>query len=355
MKKNVLDYLDEIVKKVPDKIAFANESEGYTFLQVYEMVNKVGTFFVQKGYYKKPVAVLMEKHPKTIMAFWGVIRAGCFYVPIDAKMPKSRIRLILENCKPEWLICDEHTKGLAEEIREESGVSVCEFKEAIEHADSFRILLNDKQNHSGKDNTRNADNTSKSDNTRNADNMCNTENMCLHTDLEEIRKKALDTDPIYIVFTSGSTGVPKGVVANHRSVIDYVEGLSKALEFDENTIFANQSPLYFDACFKEIYPTIKFGATTYFVPETLFMFPTKLIEFLNEKKVNTICWVASALTIVSSLGTFEKIKPKCLRTIAFGSEVFPVKQLNLWQQAAPNATFFNLYGPTEATGMSCYY
>ena len=355
MKKNVLDYLDEIVKKVPDKIAFANESEGYTFSQVYEMVNKVGTFFAQNGYYKKPVAVLMEKHPKTIMAFWGVIRAGCFYVPIDAKMPKSRIRLILENCKPEWLICDEHTKSLAEEIREESGVRVCEFREVIEHVDSFRILLNDKQNHSGKDNTRNADNTSKSDNTRNADNMCNTENMCLHTDLEEIRKKALDTDPIYIVFTSGSTGVPKGVVANHRSVIDYVEGLSKALEFDENTIFANQSPLYFDACFKEIYPTIKFGATTYFVPETLFMFPTKLIEFLNEKKVNTICWVASALTIVSSLGTFEKIKPKCLRTIAFGSEVFPVKQLNLWQQAAPNATFFNLYGPTEATGMSCYY
>ena len=79
----------------------------------------------------------------------------------------------------------------------------------------------------------------------------------------EKRDRQLDTDPIYIVFTSGSTGVPKGVVACHRSVIDYIENLSEVLCFNENTRFANQTPLYFDACLKELYPTLKFGATTY--------------------------------------------------------------------------------------------
>ena len=67
-----------------------------------------------------------------------------------------------------------------------------------------------------------------------------------------IRNKALDIDPAYIVFTSGSTGVPKGVAACHRSVIDYIENLSEVLGFDEDTVFGNQTPLYFDACLKEV-------------------------------------------------------------------------------------------------------
>lgn len=171
----------------------------------------------------------------------------------------------------------------------------------------------------------------------------------------EIREKALDVDPIYVVFTSGSTGVPKGVVACHRSVLDYVENLSQVLGFHENTVFANQSPFYFDACLKELYPTMMFGATTYIVPKSLFMFPVRLVEYLNQNKVNTICWVVSALTMISSFGTFDTVKPEYLHTIAFGSEVFPIRQYQIWKEAVPQTEFFNLYGPTEATGMSCYY
>ena len=85
------------------------------------------------------------------------------------------------------------------------------------------------------------------------------------------------------------------------------------------------------------------------------MFPLKLVEFLNEKKINTICWVVSALTMISAFGTFEKAIPEYLTTIAFGSEVFPIKQFNMWRKNLPDARFINLYGPTECTGMSCYY
>ncbi|HAW15302.1 MAG TPA: AMP-dependent synthetase, partial [Clostridiales bacterium] len=81
-----------------------------------------------------------------------------------------------------------------------------------------------------------------------------------------------------------------------RSVIDYIEDLSEVLGFNEDTRFGNQSPFYFDACLKEIYPTIKFGASAVIIPKKLFMFPLKLVEFLNEKKINTVCWVVSALT-----------------------------------------------------------
>jgi amino acid adenylation domain-containing protein len=157
------------------------------------------------------------------------------------------------------------------------------------------------------------------------------------------------------VFTSGSTGIPKGVAACHRSVIDYTESLCDALKFSENTVFGNQTPLFFDAPLKELMPTIKFGATTYLIPKSLFLFPMRLCDFLNEHRINTVCWVVSALTMISTLGVLEKNPPKYLTTVAFGSEVFPRGQYDLWREALPNAKFFNLYGPTEATGMSTYW
>lgn len=310
MQNNVLEYLENIVGKVPDKTAYADDTEAVTFRDVYDRSRTIGTFLHKKGHYKEPIVVFMGKHPKTIITFYGVIYAGCFYVPLDEEMPKHRIELILGNLNPKAVICDNDTIKSLEAF---------DFKGEV-------YLYDDIVKTSADDDV-----------------------------INFIRDKQIDTDPIYIVFTSGSTGIPKGVVACHRSVIDYIENLSNVLRFDENTVFGNQTPLYVDACLKELYPTLKFGATTYLIPKSLFMFPLKLVQYLNEKKINTICWVVSALTIISAFGTFEKEVPKYLRTIAFGSEVFPIKQFRLWKQYVPNARYINLYGPTECTGMSCYY
>ncbi|MBE5939277.1 MAG: amino acid adenylation domain-containing protein [Lachnospiraceae bacterium] len=310
MQNNVLEYLENTVTRVPDKLAFANENTGVTFKEVYDNARAIGTYLHKNGHYKEPVVVFMEKHPNAIVAFFGTIYGGNYYVPIDEEMPKHRIELIFKSLNPKAVICDEKTKEIIKEFNYENSV----------------YLYDD----------------------------------IIKTDIDEevityVRKKQIDTDPIYIVFTSGSTGVPKGVVACHRSVLDYIETLSATLEFNEDTVFGNQTPLYFDACLKELYPTLKFGATTYIVPKSLFMFPLKLVDFLNEKKINTVCWVVSALTMISGFGVLDKNVPQYLRTIAFGSEVFPIKQFNMWRKALPEAKFTNLYGPTETTGMCCYY
>ena len=310
MQNHVLDYLDSTVIRVPDKIAFANESEALTFQQVYDQNRAVATFFAEKKFYKEPVVVFMNKHPKTIVAFFGVINSGNFYVPIDEEMPRVRIDLILENLNPRAIICDAQTVEIAKDFKFNGELYL--YDELILTPVNGMLL-------------------------------------------SEVRARTIDTDPIYVVFTSGSTGIPKGVVACHRSVLDYIEQLSETLEFNENTVFGNQTPLYFDACLKELYPTLKFGATTYLVPKSLFMFPIKLVEFLNEHKINTICWVVSALTMISAFGAFKKVVPQYLHTIAFGSEVFPIKQFRIWRETLPNAKFTNLYGPTEGTGMCCYY
>lgn len=310
MQTNVLEYLEKTVVRVPDKVAFANESEGLTFRQVYDQARGVGSFLHEKGFYNQPVVVFMKKHPNTITAFLGTIYSGNFYVPLDEEMPRHRIELIFKTLNPKAIICDEDTREMVDTFDYDG--------ESYLYSEISKTPVDEEA-------------------------------------LKAIRDRQIDTDPIYIVFTSGSTGVPKGVMACHRSVIDYIEHLCDVLKPDEDTVFGNQTPLYFDACLKEVYPTLKYGATTYIIPKQLFMFPIKLVEFLNEHKINTVCWVVSALTMISAFRTFETVIPHHLRLIAFASEVFPIKQFNLWKAALPNTRFINLYGPTEVTGICCYY
>ena len=310
MQKNVMEYLEQTVRRVPDKTAYANETYGITFRQVYDQSRSVGSFLHREGYGGEPIVVFMERHPKAIVAFYGVVYAGCYYVPIDEEMPRQRIELIFQNLKPRAVLCDENTEKSMEGFPFHGKIHL--FEELIREPADQQAL-------------------------------------------KGIRDRQIDMDPVYIVFTSGSTGVPKGVVACHRSVIDYIDNLSGILRVSEDTVFGNQTPLYVDACLKELYPTLKFGATAYLIPKSLFLFPLKLVKFLNDHRINTICWVVSALTMISAFGALEKEVPRYLHTIAFGSEVFPIRQFQIWKKHLPKARFLNLYGPTEATGMSCYY
>lgn len=307
---NILQYLEDTKEKFPEKTAFLGEGSSLTFEELYDAAGSIGCALYENGAYKKPVVVFMKKTPEAIAAFLGVIYAGAFYVVLDKEMPRHRIELILKTLDAEHMVCDEETAPLASEYGYNGRI--------YDYAEIAKAGLR-------KD------------------------------ILDKIRADQLDTDPIYAVFTSGSTGVPKGVLACHRSVIDYIENFTGAIGYDGSEIFANQAPFYFDAPLKEIGATLKYGASTVIVPKQLFMFPVKLVEYLNEHKVNAICWAASALSLVSSMKTFNKVKPEYIRKVTFVGEVFPVKQLKEWQTALPEAKFVNLYGPTETTGVCCYY
>lgn len=299
---NLLGYLEETIKTHADKTAFAGENGSMTFGSIYEQARRIGSFLAEKEVRRKPVIVYMQKSPEEITAFLGVLYAGGYYVPVDKEMPEERRKNIFRMMQDAWCICEKDTK--------ETG-HVLEYQRLCRAEEKPGLLT-------------------------------------------AIREQHVDTDPAYTVFTSGSTGVPKGVVANHRSVIDYIEQLSEILHISGDTVFGNQAPFYVDACLKEIYPTLKYGAKTVLIPRKKFRFPVELVNFLNEQKINTICWVTPALTMISALNTFEAVKPGYLRTIAFGSEVFQTAQFRIWAENVP-AEYINLYGPTECTGMSAYY
>lgn len=308
MQKNILEYLEATAGRLPEKKAFESDTEDLTFRQVHQQSRAIGSRLLKDGFHSQPIPVLMGKRPQTIAAFFGIIYAGCYYVPLDVQMPRHRLEQILSQLPDGPILCDDEAKELALSLN----------RPALFYSDAAFGPMDDAA-------------------------------------LAAVREAQIDLDPIYIVFTSGSTGVPKGVMGCHRAVMDYIENLCTVLKFDQDTVFGNQTPLYFDACLKEIIPTIKYGATTVLIPKSKFLFPVKLIEFLNDYRVNTLCWVVSALTMISSLGALDTVVPQYVRTIAFASEVFPIRQLNRWRKALPHTRFLNLYGPTETTGICCYY
>lgn len=102
--------------------------------------------------------------------------------------------------------------------------------------------------------------------------------------LASARESVLDVDPAYVIFTSGSTGVPKGIVISHRSVIDFTEWMSGTFCFDETEVFGNQAPFYFDLSVKDIYQTLRNGATCYIFPKKFFCFQSCSFNSLRKKR-----------------------------------------------------------------------
>ena len=182
MRRNILTYLEETAARLPDKTAFSDGTDCLTFSELLYASQSAGTYLGGIGVFGEPVLVLMDRHPKVICAFLGIIYAGAHYVCIDEKMPRARMELILESIRPRVIVTDKKNFPAAESL------------------DVDKVLLFDEIVNTPQDKAL----------------------------LSGIRARQIDTDPIYIVFTSGSTGVPKGVAACHRSVIDYTDNLSLA-------------------------------------------------------------------------------------------------------------------------------
>lgn len=309
--KNVLEYLEHDAIYFPEKVAFEDINDSVTYSDFYKLTKKIGTAVSDVGIVNRPIAVYMDKGINLLAAMFGAVQSGNFYVVIDSEMPPERINRIFSTLNPVAVITDSA------------------------HLEQSKLLDFDGEAYLFED--------------------------CIEFESDEeklkaIRDRQIDTDPLYALYTSGSTGVPKGAVVSHKSVIAYAEWYSNAFNITKDTVFGNQTPFYFSMSVSDIYSTIRNAATLVTIPKMYFSFPIKLVEFLNEKKVNTIYWVPSAISIVSNMKLFSYAKPQYLEKVLFAGEVMPTKQLNYWiHNLDSNIMYANLYGPTETTDICTYY
>ncbi len=310
MIQNILDYLENSAASCPEKTAYEDLENHYTYAQALEYARRIGSALLAVLPQNAPVPVLMEKEAGTLHVFMGAVCAGCFYTLVEPEQPLERIRTILETLEAQVMVT---TRSIKEQLQE------LEFPGKILLAEELLKHEIDEDGLAGR------------------------------------RRAACDTDPLYAIFTSGSTGAPKGVVVCHRSVIDFTEHFTKIFGFDRNDVIGGQAPFDFDVSVKDIYPALKVGATLEVIPKRFFSVPKKLLDFLDDRKVTSLTWAVSALCVISMLKGFRYKVPKNIRRVMFSGEVMPVKQLNYWRTYLPDVLYVNLYGPTEITCNCTYY
>lgn len=309
---NILSYLEASAKNFPNKIAIADDKETATFSQWHTMAKAIGTMIAHKtSVVRKPVIVFVDRKIEGLIGFMGVVESGNFYVPIDCKMPYSRVKLIHDVLSPIAAITMTTKEDAILNAINYTGLRL-KYEEAKESEEDKELL-------------------------------------------NAIRSQMIDTDPVYSIFTSGSTGVPKGVVLSHRGMIDLTEWLCDTFHFTEEDALGNQTPFYFDGSVKDICICLKSGATLNVIGKKYFTFPKTLIPFLNERKITAILWATSAIMLIGNSDILSVDLPKHLRLVTFAGEAMPAKQLKVWMQKLPNVTYANLYGPTEITVDCTYY
>lgn len=302
---NVLSYLEQSALRYADKAAVIDGQRQYTYAELRNRSRHIGGILASHTEKGKPVAVYMEKGADALCAFFGIVYAGCCYSMLNPELPDTRLAHIQSVLQAGVVITDRSLKSSAGEIFAGAEIMLIE-----------DLLLC--ESGSGQP-------------------------------ADVLLRETIDTDPLYINFTSGSTGEPKGIVVSHRSVIDFINIFTEQFNIESTDIIANQAPFDFDVSVKDIYSAIKTGATLAVVPRELFSAPAKLLDFLSDHQVTVMIWAVSALSLISTFHGLDYRTPSTVRKVMFSGEVMPYKHLKDWRLHLPETQFVNLYGPTEIT------
>jgi amino acid adenylation domain-containing protein len=306
--------LQASTRRFPNRTAVVLRDRSLTYAELDRTSDQLAYALTQAGVIRGDrIGFCLNKSIETIIAIFGILKAGAVYVPLDPFAPPKRLAYIVQNCAMKALIGTDRKISTILSALPEEPAALCLFST---DGLSWEALL--------------------------ASNYV----PCV--------SPVIERDLAYILYTSGSTGEPKGVMISHRTSLTFVDWAHETFAVGCKDRVASHAPLHFDLSIFDIFASVKAGATIVLVPEELSTVPLDLARFVAEQEISIWYSVPSALTRMILHGNVARYSYPRLRTILFAGEVFPVKYLRELRRLIPNADYYNLYGPTE-TNVCTYY
>ena len=304
------DLLEVSARRSPDRIAVVDPTgSSLTYEQLNEQSNRIAAFLVSQGV--KPgdrVGIVVPKSAAAVACLFGIMKAGAAYVPADCSAPRERNRMILLDCNVRAAVLQPHTADL------------------LESADIPIVTIGDSLTSRPGSHPFNA--------------------VLEHRDETPRPTPTLD-DLAYILYTSGSTGIPKGVMLTHRNALGFVDWCTSVFEPTEADRFSSHAPFHFDLSVLDIYVAIKHGAELHLISEDTGKNPRELAELISSRKLTVWYSTPSILSLLAQYGNLPSRDYQALRLVLFAGEVFPVKHLRELTRIWSWPDYYNLYGPTE--------
>lgn len=305
-------YLEESARRFGDRVAVVDpDGSSFTYQELNDRAERVAGFLMARGLQPGDrVGLVQPKSVTGVCAIFGILKARGVYVPVDSTAPQQRIRSILDNCRVRAVFVDLRCAEVASGIETVvvTGIpagqnlpqGVVAWEKVLENAPGCAQL-----------------------NSRHPD------------------------DVAYILYTSGSTGVPKGVTLSQRNALSFVEWCSSVFTPHERDRFSSHAPFHFDLSILDLYLPAKHGSTLYLISEEVGKSPAKVASFIASNRLTVWYSTPSVLSLLAEFGDLKQYDFSSLRLVLFAGEVFPVKHLRSLTRQWPSPTYFNLYGPTE--------
>lgn len=328
MRRLIQSYADDQATDSPAARAVVLGNDQITYEELHRWSNSLARALQSYGCRRGDrVGLLVAKTPLAIASILGVLKADCIYVPLDVESPAPRNIKILDNSEPRLVLVDASGIKAFRALRSYSAKMVELQVASIEGSRS----LSD----------------------RNTCAFC-VDDIVRFSD-EPIDYQNAPDDPAYILYTSGSTGVPKGVPVTHRSVAQFIDWATAYFNFKSGDRISGHPPLHFDLSVFDIFGAFASGAELHLVPAFLNLSGPSMADFIRSSELTQWFSVPSALSYMAKFDTVRHGDFAKLKRVLWCGEVLPTPTLRYWMERLPAVQFTNLYGPTETTIASSFY
>ena len=328
MKQRLQDFLTAQAEHRPEAVALVLQGQTVTYAELEQKSNRLARALQSAGCSRGDrVALLVPKSTQAIVAMFGSLKADCIYVPVDTASPVARIQRILQKCDCRCILAEQSTAGLLNQLVSQGSITGSTHHAWLDHGSQL---------------------------------PSGAVAAFSWADVESLPETTIDSaarpcEPAHILFTSGSTGVPKGVTITHENITQFIRWAAVYFGMSSEDRISGHPPLHFDLSTFDIYGTIAAGAQLHLLTPETSLLPHKLAEFIREAKLTQ--WF-SVPWVLQQMAKFDVVRPHdfpALKRVLWCGEKFPTPALKYWMKRLPHVTFDNLYGPTEATIASSHY